>query len=227
MRLQKRLDEKEYLSEIGKMTSTLVHEMRNPMTCIKGYVDIMLTEQKPNSKYMSIIERELSHLTHLCSDILFLSKPIDKIGKGVNLLQIVQEVMELMEVEVHNKPIDLKLHCNRAANYIVPGNEMYFKQVILNIIKNAVQAIDVEGTVEVALYENIHSVELVVKDTGCGMKQEELERVFDMFYTTKEYGTGLGLPVVKKIIDQLNGKIEVKSTENIGTKFTIQFPTIH
>lgn len=227
IQLKKQLTNQEYLSEIGKMASTLVHEMRNPMTSIKGYVDLMLMDQRPEMDYMKIIERELTHLTQLCSDILFLSKPIQKIGKGVDLLKIVQEVKQLMEIEVQGTKIDIHLTYDEGAKYIVAGNEMYFKQVVLNMVKNAVQAIDDVGLVEIVLRENIHSVQLSVKDNGCGIDQEILNNVFEMFYTTKEYGTGLGLPVVKKIVEQLNGKIDVKSTVGIGTNFTITIPTFH
>ncbi|MER2000440.1 MAG: ATP-binding protein, partial [Lysinibacillus sp.] len=227
MQLKKQLSNQEYLSEIGKMASTLVHEMRNPMTSIKGYVDLMLMDQQPAMNYMKIIERELTHLTQLCSDILFLSKPIQKLGKGVDLLKVVQEVKQLTDVEVQGTKIDVQLTYDEGSTFIVAGNELYFKQVVLNIVKNAVQAIEGEGLVEIVLRENIHSVQLTVKDNGCGIDKKVLDNVFEMFYTTKEYGTGLGLPVVKKIVEQLNGKVEVKSTIGIGTNFMITIPTFH
>lgn len=227
LQLKKELSNREYLSEIGEMAATLVHEMRNPMTCIKGYVDIMLSDGNMENNYIPIIERELTHLNQLCSDILFMSKPMSNNIKGVDLLQLVKDVKELMDVEVRGTNISITLSYSDRFNFIVAGNEMYFKQIVMNVVKNAVQAIDGEGVVEIVLHENIHNVQLIVIDTGCGIKKEEVDSIFEMFYTTKSYGTGLGLPVVKKIVEQLNGSIDVKSIEGTGTKITINLPTIH
>lgn len=221
--------QQQYLSEIGEMATALVHEMNNPMTAIKGYVDLMLLDPQNASNYLKIIEREVSHVIQLSSDILFLAKPISKMATGVDLLEIAKEVQQLLQYDAEQLKADLVLTFNKDQSYIIAGNEMYFKQLVLNLVKNALQALGGKqnGVVEICLTELIHSVELVIKDTGCGIEPQQLDNIFEMFYTTKEYGTGLGLPVVKKIVDQLNGTIDVKSTVNIGTKITINLPRIH
>ena len=228
MQLKEQLNHQEYLSEIGKMATTLVHEMRNPMTSIQGYFDLIRGQQgEMNSSYIKIIEDELSQLNQLCTDILFLAKPTQEDVKEVDLLTVANEVKQLMQFEANQKNIELLLTYELREKYIVAGNEMYFKQVFMNLVKNAIQSIEFGGTVKLQLIEQIHNVQLIVSDTGLGIEEQDLERIFEMFYTTKEYGTGIGLQVVKKIVDQLNGKIEVKSHRGVGTTFTISLPTIH
>ena len=216
----------QYLTEIGKTTAMLVHEMRNPMTSIKGYFDLLRLDLEKSPNYLSIIENELTRLEELCTDILYLSNASKHQLVNVDMLALTKNVCQLMHMEAQQNGVDIILNFIQKGSMKVLGNPQHIKQVLINLIKNAIQAIPMQGIIEITLIAKERNLQIMIKDNGCGIEQQTLKNIFDMFYTTKEFGTGLGLPVVKKIVEQLNGTIEMESTVNVGTTITLCFPTI-
>lgn len=223
--LLNKVNEKNYLKDIGEMASTLVHEIRNPISAMKGIIDLLNTEDKYNKHYLSIIESEIERLDNLLGTFLVLSKPKAEMI-SFNVKETMKKVVELMQIEANKSNIVIKEeYCLR--DLYMLGNEVCFTQVLINLIKNAIQAIDKNGMVILQLKVNEQNeIQLNVIDNGIGLSSDEVEEIFTPYYSTKEDGTGLGLPLVKKFVEEMSGKIKVKSLLKKGTNFELTFPYI-
>ena len=205
------------------------HELKTPLVSIKGYAEELkrgdLTEEEKN-KYLDIIINESNRLTSLSTNILNLSKvekqQILTDTKRVNVGECVRQVvlMELKKIEKKNIDLDLEIDdC-----YTLANNGM-LEQVFINIIENSIKFTEPNGKINIKVYVNDSKVIVKIKDNGKGIERENLNHIFDKFYTTKDKnnnsGNGLGLALAKKIIDLHEGCIEVSSEKDKYTEFTI------
>ena len=207
------------------------HELKTPLVSIKGYAEELkrgdLTEEEKN-KYLDIIINESNRLTSLSTNILNLSKvekqQILTDTKKVNVGECVRQVvlMELKKIEKKNIDLDLEIDdC-----YTLANNGM-LEQVFINIIENSIKFTEPNGKINIKVYVNDSKVIVKIKDNGKGIERENLNHIFDKFYTTKDknnnIGNGLGLALAKKIVDLHEGCIEVSSEKDKYTEFTIIF----
>lgn len=205
------------------------HELKTPLVSIKGYAEELkrgdLTEEEKN-KYLDIIINESNRLTSLSTNILNLSKvekqQILTDTKRVNVGECVRQVvlMELKKIEKKNIALDLEIDdC-----YTLANNGM-LEQVFINIIENSIKFTEANGKINIKVYVNDSKVIVKIKDNGKGIERENLNHIFDKFYTTKDKnnnsGNGLGLALAKKIVDLHEGCIEVTSEKDKYTEFTI------
>ncbi|MCM8804786.1 MAG: ATP-binding protein [Candidatus Omnitrophica bacterium] len=212
---------KEFITNIS-------HELKTPLTIIKGYIETMEEEVKNSEikNYLYIIKNQTERLIKIVENIIALSSlELKKIDiEDFNISEVIKSVFELYKKKAEEKNIQLLL--NLPDSQFFKGDKFRLEQAIINLVDNAIKFTE-KGKVEINLYKKGKYVIIEVIDTGIGISKEDLPKVFDKFYVgkkTPKTGTGLGLSIVKNIIELHNGKIEVESELNKGTKFTIYLP---
>ncbi|MGG3105074.1 PAS domain-containing protein [Bacillus velezensis] len=214
----------EKLSIAGQLAAGIAHEIRNPLTAIKGFLQLMKPTMEENEHYFEIVFSELSRIEFILSELLMLAKPQQNaVKERVNLKKIISEVTALLETQANLKGIFIKTDYEHDSMYI-NGDQNQLKQVFINLIKNAVESMPDGGTVHIIMTEDEYSVNVTVKDEGDGIPENVLKRIGEPFLTTKEKGTGLGLMVTFNLIKNHQGAIQVDSKPDRGTAFHITFP---
>ncbi|ARW06483.1 PAS domain-containing protein [Bacillus atrophaeus] len=214
----------EKLSIAGQLAAGIAHEIRNPLTAIKGFLQLMKPTMEGNDHYFDIVFSELSRIELILSELLMLAKPQQHAYKEhLNLKKLISEVTALLETQANLNGIFIKTAFQRESIFI-NGDQNQLKQVFINLIKNAVESMPDGGTVEIDTTEDEHSVHVTIKDEGEGIPEKVLKRIGEPFLTTKEKGTGLGLMVTFNIIENHQGTIQVDSKPEKGTAFKISFP---
>lgn len=226
VQLRKKVNELQYLGTIGQMTASIAHEIRNPMTSLKGFIELLKGSSPEDSKkYLQVMESELGRMETILSEILYLSKPIERHEEVITLLNVVEEVAQIMLPHAYknNIVIELKLE-HKQLNSNILGNANRLKQMFINLLKNAIEVMSNGGTITIELKNVGNTIQVSVQDEGLGIPMENLNKLFTPFFTTKENGTGLGLALVKKVVDEHRGKIRVNSIMNVGSTFILEFP---
>ncbi len=223
------LKQSEKLAAVGGLAAGVAHEIRNPLAGISGSIELLsqTTNNDEDKKLMKIILREIDRLNNLITEFLDYSKPEKPPVDSCNLVFILSEVIENAKNNSklnQNIRVDLQL----PSEALIKGYKDKLKQAFLNIVINAYQAMDKKenGTLSVHMLKENSFWKLVIKDTGEGMKEETLKRLFEPFYTTKSKGTGLGLAVTYKILEVHQAKIFVRSQLGQGTEFEFNFPCL-
>ncbi|WP_085521262.1 two-component system sensor histidine kinase NtrB [Tuberibacillus sp. Marseille-P3662] len=231
--IEKRVQEDQHLVNIGKMAANFVHEVRNPLTTVKGFVQLLqsYTEDDTYNKYADVALEELDRANQIIGEFLCVSKPSDQERTVVSVCQLVKNTIILCESVALNAKcvLDYQLpveHVN------VKVNTQQIKQVLVNMIKNAVEATsenasDTHGEINIHTKINRGFIHIYINDNGAGMDQSTLNYIFKPFYTTKSSGTGLGLSVCKDIIEEHGGSVTAESQLGIGTCFIISLPILH
>ncbi|MFF5996942.1 ATP-binding protein [Lysinibacillus sp. KU-BSD001] len=216
----------EKLKLAGELAAEVAHEIRNPMTVISGFVQMMNDDEgSPYKMYTELIQSEIERINVIVSEFLVLSRPQVETFHTIQIDEILQDILQLFSIEMQNRHIqyDLRLnHCHTT----IHGNANQIKQVFINLIKNAMEAIDENGQLTIEMCNDEGKLYIYMKDTGSGIPPHLLERIFEPFYTTKSKGTGLGMMIINKIIQDHQGTITIQSEENIGTSILISFPNI-
>lgn len=226
---QKRTEEmllkSDKLKIVGQMAAGIAHEIRNPLTSIKGFLQLMKREGSGNIKdYTDIMLCELERINLIVSEFLFLSKPQTTKYEDHNILSIINSVLKIFTTQTIMNNVEVKVNCSLNLP-LVHGDANHLKQVIINLMKNAIEAMPHGGllTIEVSRF-GLSKIKICIKDEGCGISQERLNSLGEPFYTTKERGTGLGLMVCYKIIENHLGNMFIESEVNKGTNVEILLP---
>ena len=175
------------------------------------------------SKYLDVIMEEVDRLNGIVIDFLFAVRPINTDLERRSLKSLVHEVVDFVRFELQEANVDVEEEYSDS----VPDldlDERYLKQALLNIVKNAIAAMPEGGHLRIATETDCSDVFLHISDSGVGIGEENLTKIFEPYFTTKEFGSGLGLTVVYKIIKEHGGEISVTSREGEGTTFTLSFP---
>ncbi|EPD52030.1 PAS domain S-box protein [Paenisporosarcina sp. HGH0030] len=222
---EKLIVQTEKLKLAGEIAAGVAHEIRNPMTVISGFIQMMNTDdQHPYQTYTKLIASELERINLIISEFLILAKPHVTKAKEFHIERIIQDVVLLFSPELNLRSILLKESWN-AQNAIVIGEQNQIKQVIINIVKNAIEALTNEGSLEISTdLETEGFVSIHIRDNGAGMTPEVVNQIFEPFFTTKTTGTGLGMMISEKIIQEHAGKITINSQLNKGTTVSILLP---
>lgn len=214
----------EKLSVIGELAASIAHEIRNPLTSLKGFIQYLQPEISGNPDFTEIMLSELERINFIVSELLVLAKPQNIHVKPFKLDNIIESVVKLLESEANLKNIEMikQLECTNVA---INCEENQLKQVFINIIKNSLDAISSKGKISIQTkHLSDNKVLIRFSDNGCGISPELLARLGEPFYTTKEKGTGLGLLVSNKIIKDHHGSMNITSEINKGTKVEITLP---
>ncbi|MDF0725407.1 PAS domain S-box protein [Cytobacillus sp. S13-E01] len=214
----------EKLSIAGQLAAGIAHEIRNPLTAIKGFFQLLQTEQKP--QYYESIDSELNRIEFILSELLVLAKPTEVQFCCTNIQSVLKDVATLLDTQAILRNIQIQLDFS-TQELLIMCDENQLKQVFINLIKNGIDAMPDGGAITITTAISDGNVEIIVRDEGIGIPEELLTKVGEPFYTTKEKGTGLGLMVSYKIIENHQGTITVSSTLNKGTTFKLLLPLYH
>ncbi len=227
LRAQKQIYQAEKLASIGRLASGVAHEINNPLNGIKSC--LYAIEKNPrnierNKEYMELIDEGISNIELIVKKLLGFARQKGENNEAVKITENVEKVLSLLEFRLNQKFV--KVTRNYSAKPCVKGDAQLLQEVFMNLIINALDAVDERGEIKINIFEKNNNAVIEIIDNGGGISQEEIEKIFDPFYTTKEpgKGTGLGLSVSLGIIENMNGTIKVESEKNKGTKFTIKIP---
>ncbi|MGC6587142.1 ATP-binding protein [Paenibacillus sp. Dod16] len=221
-----RVMQSEKLTTAGQLAAGIAHEIRNPLTSINGFVKLLRSAERSNELYFEIIESELKRIELIVNELLVLSKPQSVHVSGpIDVFAIMEQIITLMKVQAALKNIEIIPHYPMAPVF-VQGEVNQLKQVFINLLKNAMEAMNQGGTITLDILHNAQEVRIIVQDEGIGMTQEQIQSLGQPFVTTKDTGTGLGLMITKNIIHNHGGTMNVESIPNHGTTFTIHLPAL-
>jgi len=226
-------DIKKLESMRSQFVANVSHELKTPLTSIKGFAETLryVEDSAKREKFLDIIDDEADRLTRLINDILTLSdieNLKEKISVEINVQQEVGNIYELLKQTADAK--NIKLHLINNGNAKIMGDRDRFKQMLLNLVDNAIKYSEPGGKVCIGTEIEDNKCVIWVKDTGVGISKEDIERIFERFYrvdkarSRKQGGTGLGLAIVKHIVLSLNGTIEIESEVLKGSKFIVRIP---
>jgi signal transduction histidine kinase len=241
--LEEQLRQTDRLAVIGELTSSLAHEVRNPLGSIRGAVEIIIAENTSKNKkteFSKILVDETERMTTVLENYLSFGKKKKQQESEYVLQEIIQNVILMLSTQARKRGIEI-LSSVPNNPILLQGDSNDLWQILMNITLNAHQAIIDEGKITIKLSEtdnrksetgNEHTalteydriIKLTISDTGSGISNDDLEKIFKPFYTTKVNGSGLGLAIVKRIADSNNWVIDINSTKNSGTKFVMIIP---
>ncbi len=216
------LNNLEKLAEIGRMSSYLSHEIKNPIISIRNYLEIIFNKEDLSEKTQStlmLIKDEVVRLEKLLKDVLQYSRQFNFIEVHINLSKLVEHVCLLLKPKLDK--YNITIH-NNLADITITGDYQSLQSAFVNLIDNAIDAIDSSGIIEFSAAINNGNCSIFIKDNGCGIK--DLDKLFKPFFSTKSSGTGLGMAIVKKIMELHKGNIKVISSNPGETIFELTFP---
>ncbi len=219
----------EKLASIGMMSATFAHEIRNPLTSLKTFAQLIpekYNDPEFRNKFSKIVLSEIDRINGLIEDLLDFSQKKTSPGiKDFDVTMILDETVDYVRnrLEFEEKPISIEKQYD-GNGFSLSGNSEKLKHAFVNIINNGCQSMSGEGVLIVDVSPNGKNIDIAITDSGEGIPQDELDKIFDPFVTTKEMGMGIGLAISKKIIEDHGGKIKVKSRVAKGTTFTVTLP---
>lgn len=219
------LHRQDKLAAVGQLAAGVAHEIRNPLTSMKGYTEYLQLDETDETRleYLEIILDEIHRVNEIVEEFLQLAKPQSLNLETKNIVKIIENVLSLTEFDARKKHVSLKLVCIHE-EILVNCDENRIKQVFLNFINNGMEAMPGGGAIKVMAERKEENVQISIIDTGMGMPPEQLRKLGEPFFTTKKSGNGLGLMISFKIIENHLGKVFVESEVNKGTVFKIVLP---
>ncbi|WNS76958.1 ATP-binding protein [Bacillus sp. DTU_2020_1000418_1_SI_GHA_SEK_038] len=225
LQLDAQLRKSDTLNVIGELAAGIAHEIRNPMTALKGFIQLLEDSVKEDhSMYFNIISSELKRIDSIINEFLILAKPQAVKFIEVDLIKIMKETVDFLSAQalLHNIQFRTKYQEGLPPIFCEPNQ---LKKVFINLIKNAIEVMPKGGYIDVNMNSTKDGrLHISIVDEGNGIPKDKLEKLGQPFYTTKEKGTGLGLMVSYKIIKEHKGNIEVESELGVGTIFNIYLP---
>jgi len=226
--LKERVTKSEHLAALGRLVAEITHEIKNPLLMIGGFSKQLLkpVDEATKIKKLTIITEEVARLERLLKDLMEYYVPRAHDFEAVNVKEVLEKVYYLVKDECAKNNIKIEMILDKA-DLTVKWDPNKLKQVFLNVIKNSIEAIESEGKISIRARPVIDEVEITIADDGCGIPGIHMDRITECFFTTKRYGTGLGLCNIKKYIDEHEGSFfSVESKEGEGTIFRITLPSI-
>nr|WP_246346823.1 ATP-binding protein [Desulfurispira natronophila] len=233
--LQRRVSANERLAYIGSISSSLAHEIKNPLNAIN--LNIQLLEEDIRDEEMNrdeamktchIVAEEVAHLNGLLNDFLIYSRIHSPRLKNESISKTIAAVVELFRRTCQETGITIQVEKTSPRNDTVAIDRNQIHQVLINIVKNSIEALQIRGNGKVSI---AHSTDrrrhlITIEDNGPGMTPKQKEKIYDIFYSTKKEGTGLGLPIAKNIVEAHGGTMDIMSQPGQGTTVTIALPDI-
>lgn len=222
--MQNMITDQENTSLTGQVTASIAHEIRNPLTSLKGFLQLLESGVSEKEIYYKIMIEEIEKIEMITSDLLLISKPLIKKKKLESVYSMIHDVVVLLntQAQIRNikvvlpEKIDLQVYCDRAQ----------IKQVLINIIKNAIEASNPSDKITLKLCQEETNIYIEIIDEGAGISDEILQKIDEPFFTTKETGTGLGLMITNQILKQHKGSLNIKKNKKRGSTFIVILPTL-
>ncbi|HAM51329.1 MAG TPA: hypothetical protein DCP92_11805 [Nitrospiraceae bacterium] len=223
---QKLAREAENLATVGRSLSAVAHDMKTPLIAIGGFTQLVKKHvhgDHPHRDKLDIIIDETQRLENMVKDMLDFSRPLQLDQSPENVAAVIEECLKVVAAEAQRMKIVVKCDCAQGLSAI-SIDRMRMKQALINLIMNAIQASPEGETVTVRSYQTRQKSVIEVIDCGCGIPVDQREGIFIPFFSTKKDGTGLGLPIVKKIVEAHRGQIQILDNPKHGTIFRIVLP---
>jgi two-component system, sporulation sensor kinase E len=222
---EQKLLKAEALNVVGELAAGVAHEIRNPLTSLKGFVQLIQNHTDEFDQYLTIILTEVDRIEHIIKEFLVLSKSNSQNFMMSCVTDIINDTVDLLNTQAIMKNIEIKKDLEDHIPLIF-CDPLQLKQVFINFLKNAIEASAVGDCVEInmKLSREKDFLQVQIRDYGCGMDETVMKKIGKPFFTTKDEGTGLGLMVSTNIIKHHNGRLDVKSKKDKGTMFTITIP---
>jgi two-component system, sporulation sensor kinase B len=223
-RMKEEIQRTEKLNTLGELAASIAHEVRNPLTVVKGFLQLMQQDDRgKNFEYLSLVLSELGRAESIINDYLNFAKPKFEKLEEFPIANLLSEVVMLLDPLAVQKGVQLESTLEQAG-FTLFTDRNQLKQALVNLIKNAIEATPEGGKVSIQYRIENKVAYVYISDTGKGMTQEQLARIGTLFYTTKDKGTGLGTSVSLRIIETMNGKVSYKSKLDVGTEVTMVLP---
>ena len=223
--MQEQLRKSDTLSVVGELAAGIAHEIRNPMTALKGFIQLLENSVgKDHEMYFNVITSEFQRIESIITEFLVLAKPQAIQFQETDLIKIMKDTVELLSAQavMHNVQYEENYQVNLPSIVAEPNQ---LKQVFINVIKNAIEVMSGGGVISISIKETEEEmIHIEIKDQGGGISKDKIKKLGEPFYTTKERGTGLGLMVSFKIIKEHKGSVQVESIVGEGTIFHIYLP---
>ncbi|WP_206922281.1 ATP-binding protein [Alicyclobacillus suci] len=214
----------EKLRAVGQLAAGIAHEIRNPLTSVMGFLQLMEnTVPDSQQKYFSVMQNELARIESITNEMLALAKPQAMQYRPINLPDVLMDTVNLLSAQAHMNNIEIEIQFDsNEAPVLAEFNRL--KQVFVNVIKNGMESMNGGGVLQIRMHQTGELVIVSFSDHGSGIPEEIMNKIGDPFFTTKEDGTGLGLLVSQNIIRDHSGTMDITSEYGKGTTVTISFP---
>jgi two-component system sensor histidine kinase HydH len=225
-KLVEQLNLAERLAALGEMVAGVSHEIKNPLGIIQSTAELLNNMPEAGEKHKrlsSVITEESIRLNRIVTEFLDFSRPHELNLQKFFLSDIIQKNIDFLKPEIDKKGISVNTNID-GQKYPITADQDLLHRVLMNLIINAMQAMPDEGSINIDITEGKGEYIIEIKDSGCGISSENLNKIFNPFFTTKEKGSGLGLPIVRKIVEGHGGTIEIESREGEGTGVTLNLP---
>jgi len=223
--MESRMRQADRLATLGRMSANIAHEIRNPLASLTGAIEVLTsphTAEDARERLSQIVSRESERLNHIIKNFLEYARPAPLSITTFDVAAAAEEVLLLLEHRA--TPGSLKVTREFTPSLMWPVDAQQFRQILWNLCINAVEAMPEGGELRVAVAARGETLEVTVNDTGEGIAAADLSHLFEPFFSTKEEGTGLGLALVHRIVQEHGGEIDVHSTPGLGTTFTLTLP---
>lgn len=212
------------LAVAGQIAAGIAHEVRNPLTSVNGFLQLMKTQYPERTDYFDIIFSEIKRIDFVLSELLVLAKPQAVHFQEVQLHELLEQVVTLLKTNAVLSNIDLKQPFKKqdAGAILADANQM--KQLFINLIKNAIEAMPEGGSIYISTEKVLNEWKITIQDEGKGMSEEDIQKIYDPFFSTKKEGTGLGLTICATILKDHHGRMDVSSELGKGAAFQIYLP---
>ncbi len=225
VKLIREAEKNESLRMLGMFTTGIAHEIRNPLTSVKGFVQLLgrkVASVSGTDRMVQLISREIERLEGLLKDLITYAKPSKTNCEWIQVSDIVSVIESLLKERIQQRKV--QLHISSLERYEVFADQRKMHQVLFNLILNALQAVSIgEGVVQIYTEQHGESLKICVKDNGYGIEKEEFGKIFTPFFTTKDKGTGLGLAISRRMMEDMEGSITFDSVCGEQTVFCIEF----
>lgn len=228
-KLEKELQRNDRLTALGKMAAGVAHEVRNPLSSIKGFATVLgskFGQESEEKKVAKLLVNEVERLNRSITELLNYAKPLPLTLSPVAMKSLLEDSLRLIESDAKEFNITVNLTVDKNLPEIAIDPDK-INQVFLNLYLNAIQAMEEGGDLTVTAHKATRGdmIDIIIKDTGCGIKDEDLGKIIDPYFTTKKNGNGLGLAIVYKIIEEHGGTLSFESRIDVGTTVTVSLPT--
>lgn len=224
-KMEELLRRSEKLTTVGQLAAGVAHEIRNPLTTLRGFLQLQLQSKSLNLSHVSLMLSELDRINLIVGEFLILAKPQATKFVTKDVRDVLQDVLRFLDSEAHLHNIVFRTVITEEA-CLISCEENQLKQVFINLLKNGIEAMPQGGPIHISIQNKGSSIAISITDEGVGIPEEMISKIGDPFFTGKETGTGLGIMVSQRIINSHHGTLEIQSQVNVGTSVKVTLPTL-
>ncbi|RJE85688.1 PAS domain S-box protein [Paenibacillus sp. 1011MAR3C5] len=224
-RMEELLRRSEKLTTVGQLAAGVAHEIRNPLTTLRGFLQLQLQSKSLNLSHVTLMLSELDRINLIVGEFLILAKPQATKFVSKDVRDVLQDVLRFLDSEAHLHNIVFRTVITEEP-CLISCEENQLKQVFINLLKNGIEAMPQGGPIHISIQKKSGSIAISITDEGVGIPEEMISKIGDPFFTGKETGTGLGIMVSQRIINSHQGTLDIQSQVNVGTSVKVTLPAL-